>query len=190
MDRSRDSIKIAAISTGINSTVLLNRLESMIIQIEQVAEEQNEDDVPSTKMRPISFREIVLSQSLTVRANDESKPRTFEERAKMVCSLMYLAMPELWQHDKKIAAEINKWNYGPPTWGQIKQLELWKLLKIKKTRITEGNTSNNTNSFHRLYTLIKGLFHMDLNENEKFKRLTWQWLAEKAEYEVIMILPL
>ena len=190
MDGIRDSVKIAAISTGINSTVLLNRLESMIIQIEQESEDQNESDTPSTKMRIISFREIVLSPSLTVRASEGNKPRTFEERAKMVCSLIYLAIPELWQHDKKIAAEINKWNYGPPTWGQIKQLELWKLIKIKKIRIAEGNTANHTNTFHRLYTLMKGLFHMDLNANKTFKKLTWQWLAEKAEYEIIMILPL
>ena len=190
MDKIREPIKIAALSFGINSTVLLNRLESMIIQIEQVSEDQNEDGSQSTKMRIISFREIVLSPNLVVRANDEHKPRTFEERAKMVASLIYLAVPELWQHDKKIATEINKWNYGPPTWGQIKQLDLWKLTKIKKTRMAEGNTPNHSNSFHRLYTLMKGLFHMDLNANETFKKLTWQWLAEKAEYEIIMILPL
>ena len=81
MDKIREPIKIAALSFGINSTVLLNRLESMIIQIEQVSEDENEDGSQPTKMRIISFREIVLSPNLVVRANDEHKPRTFEERA-------------------------------------------------------------------------------------------------------------
>ena len=184
MDKIRDPIKVAALSLGINSTVLLNRLESMIIQIDQMSNDQNED---GPKTRIISFREIVLSPTLTVCTNEENKSRSFEERAKMVSSLMYLAIPELWQHDKKMASEINNWNYGPPTWRQIKQMDLWKLIKIKKIRITDG--TNRTNSFHRLYTLIKGLFHMDLNANDTFKKITWQWLAEKAEYEIIMVIP-
>ena len=195
MDKIRDPIKIASLSTKMDSMLMLERLESMLIQIEQVTDDQDAEGI-TTNMRIISVREIVTSSSLTVLNEDSpngSKPkRTYEEKAKMITSLMYLAIPELWHYDVKISSEVSKWNYGPPTWGQIKRLELWKLLKLKKTRAV-GEISPNpqyANSFHRLYNLMKGLIHMDEHKEVKSKNLTWKWLSERADYEIIMILPL
>lgn len=195
MDKIRDPIKIASLSTKMDSMLMLERLESMLIQIEQVTDDQDAEGI-TTNMRIISVREIVTSSSLTVLNEDSPngpKPkRTYEEKAKMITSLMYLAIPELWHYDVKISSEVSKWNYGPPTWGQIKRLELWKLLKLKKTRAIgeTGPNSQHANSFHRLYNLMKGLIHMDEHKDVPSKKLTWKWLSERADYEIIMILPL
>lgn len=184
-------VKITSLGFNITSETLRSRLQSMMIQIEQVNDAE-EEEKSTSKMRVISLKEIITTPMSIYTPDKTTKFRTVDEKAKMLSSLIYLAMPELWIHDRKIAEEVNNWNFGPPTWGQIKQLELWRLLKIKKIRPTPAGSRcpPYTNSFHRLYTLTRGLLQLDAESEQPYKKVTWQWLMERANYEAIMIFSL
>ena len=185
-------VKIASLSLQTDSETLKHRFQAMAMQIEQIIENStNEEGDKSSAMRTLTLKEITMPNLVTVitERNEEFKQKTIDEKARMVSSLVYLALPELWRHDSKISAEINKWNQDTPTWGQIRSLELWKLLKFKKIRPNSTQGLPYTNTFHRIYTVTKGLIYLDTGKKSYYKHnMLWSWLMEKADYEIIMIL--